>query len=115
MTITRCTKQENQHKMNTLGVWVAVGFVCMLMSYTQAAGQTDCLLGSDPACRNSTNKAELNGVKYCCPQGVGAISTSSTNINGVQTDSCKCGGQVKIPEMPLFDWSRFDNQFPWKI
>ncbi|XP_046543022.1 uncharacterized protein LOC124253318 isoform X2 [Haliotis rubra] len=109
--------------MNTLSVWVTVGLVCMLMCHTLAGdsadgkskGPTDCLPESDPGCRNATNKAELNGVRYCCPRGAGSISTSSSNINGVQKDSCKCGGRVKMPEMPKFDWSSFDNPFYWKI
>ncbi|XP_046330145.1 uncharacterized protein LOC124113688 isoform X2 [Haliotis rufescens] len=106
--------------MNALCVWVTVGLACVLFCQTLGAEVTDCLPIKDPRCVNSSSTANINGVRFCCP-GSGSMSTSTTNNNGVQTQSCKCGGPVKMPEMPDFHWPRmhnplpFDNNWGWKF
>ncbi|XP_071103139.1 uncharacterized protein [Haliotis cracherodii] len=98
--------------MNALCVWVTVGLACVLFCQTLGAEVTDCLPFKHPRCENSTNIANINGEKFCCP-GSGSMSTSTTNNNGVQTQSCKCGGPVKMPEMPDFHWPRMHNPLPF--
>ncbi|XP_046555301.1 uncharacterized protein LOC124264594 [Haliotis rubra] len=82
--------KTNQHKMNTLTVWVAVGLVCTLMCHTLAVETIDCPPISSNRCRRPASTTTLDGDEYCCPRKFPNLSSGLKNVNGVVTVSCKC-------------------------